>query len=190
MPVLNRSSMSNVHIKKIQATLRSGDGPVECLVFADDQPMLIRRLVDALSSTRAVIIPAPQSQWLEAGRSVADAAVWAMLEAGVDHLVLAGSSACRAPLHELPLVALAPRAEQRSIADALRGATEALRRAERLYAGQVDAVLATPEISARWTQGTLTVHGVFYRVESGVFAAYDPTKGSFCALVPSSPVAP
>ncbi|HMO83715.1 MAG TPA: hypothetical protein PKC18_02220 [Lacipirellulaceae bacterium] len=183
MSVVEAPATRSIYVKHILQRLRTGSEPVKFLVFADRQPALLSRVSAALNTSQSLIVPAAQPQWLLPDRSIADAAKWAVAEAGVDRLMIVGSSANRSPDDEFAEDIPFNLTAKRDIAELMRAANAATRRAEQFYAQQIRTILSTPGSSDGLAQGTLRFHGMFYRVESGVFAAYSPIDGPFRALV-------
>lgn len=181
MSLLASPATCNPHIHYVQAELKRRGCSVECLVFADNDPMLVSRLAEAMDAMEALIVPADQARWQDQAESLSEAATWAVLDAGVDWLVLVGNSTTQ---HELsPASQLVRTTVKRSAEDIVREANERSKRGERRYAAQVHALLSVPEISERLAAGTLRFHGLYHRAETGVFAAYNPADGSFRPLV-------
>lgn len=184
MVAFTKPQESNLHVQNLRQLVQQSDGPISCAVFADDDPVLLRQLSEAFKKESAAIIPAPQILWSGGEYALQEAAVWSIEEAAITCLVLVGNSGAGDGVSEPMLTAQAGlgEAEQGPLASARTAATKR-RVAEEYFSKHVEALLNIPEISVRLVRGSLTLHCLFYRAESGVFSAYDPWHGSFRALM-------
>lgn len=184
MVAFSKSSESNLHVQNLKQLVEQSERHISCAVFADDDPALLRQLSEAFKKESAAIIPAPQILWGGGEYALQEAVVWSIEEAAITCLVLVGNSATGGGVSEPTLTAQTglDEAAQGPLASARTAATKR-RLAEEHFTQQIQALLNTPEISVRLARGSLTLHCLFYRAESGIFSAYDPWDRSFRALI-------
>ncbi len=184
MIAFSKPQENNPHIIKLKHVIGRASSRISWAVFADDDPVLLRRLSQALKEESAAIVPAAQFQWDRDEDTLEDAVVWAIEELSVDTLVLVGNSAAGVTATEPILAGQAGAGEaEQGFLESVRAATKKRRLAEEHFLKQVQYLLAVPEISDRLTRESLDLHFLFYRAESGVFVAHDPRDGSFYALI-------
>lgn len=184
MIAFSEASESNLHLQRMKEVCSQMDLPISWVVFADDDPIMLRRLAGALRREAAVILPIPQALWEVEGALVMDAIHWLIGRRESCNLVLVGNSAAGVPVSE-PFVA--GQSVRREITEDL---FTQVQRAQRLkaqveehFARQVRSLLAVPEIDLALARGTLRMHALYYRAESGVFAVYDPRESTFRVLI-------
>jgi hypothetical protein len=184
MIAFSKPQATNLLIQDLQQAIQGAERPISCAVFADDDPAILRWLSEAFENESAAILPAPQNLWSRGGYAIQDAALWSVEELAITCLVLVGNSAAGDAVSEPILAGQADLGEaEQGLVASVRTAAKKRRKAEEYFAQQVQALLNMPEIRARLVRGSLTLHCLFYRAESGVFAAYDPQEGSFRELM-------
>ena len=168
MSTLNTPAVANRYVHSVREAIEARGGALGCVVLSDDDPTLLDRLAAAMDSTQTLVLPAPQASWSKGGSGALEALVWAVAEAAIDWIVLVGNSAARQPDAD-DGVFCRPGADA---AELVRTANERREQAQRRYAAEVNALLDKPGVRERVDEGALRLHTLYYRAESGVFAAY------------------
>lgn len=184
MIAFSEASESNLLIQRMKEVCLPTDVPISWVVLADDDPVMLRRLAGALQREAGVIFPIPQALWDAGDDLLKEAILWLVGERGIGNLVLVGNSAGGVAVSE-PIVAGQP-AWSESTDELITRVNRAQRlraQVEERFATQVNSLFATPEIEVAVARGTLRMHALYYRAESGVFAAYDPQASSFRVLI-------
>lgn len=184
MVAASKPRESNRLVQKLKKVVQQADRSISWAVFADDDPLMLQRLGEALRKESAAIIPAPQNLWSCGGDTLEDAVVWAIEELGISYVVLVGSSAAGVPVSD-PILAGRAAADEGEIKllASVRASERKRRLAEEDFSQQVYALVNVHEIGDRLVRGSLALHCLFYRAESGVFTAFDLRDGSFRALI-------
>jgi hypothetical protein len=184
MIAFSETSESNLHLQRLKEVCMQSDVPVSWVVFADDDPVMLRRLAAALQRESAVILPIPQALWEADGALLKDAILWLIGETGSCNLVLVGNSAAGVPVSEPFVAGQSVRREMtEDLFTQVQRAQRLKAQVEEHFARQISSLLAVPEIDLAVARGTLRMHALYYRAESGVFAAYDPRTRSFRVLI-------
>ncbi|QDV75570.1 hypothetical protein [Botrimarina mediterranea] len=184
MIAFSDASESNLHLQRLQEVCLQTNVPISWVVFADDDPVMLRRLAGALQRESAVILPIPQALWEADGDLLKDAILWLIKERRIANLALVGNSAAGVPVSD-PFVTgqSAPRETTEELFTQVQRAQRLKAQVENHFARQIHSLLAVPEIDLAVDGGVLRMHALYYRDESGVFAAYDPLTSSFRVLV-------
>ena len=184
MIAFSEASESNLYMQRMKEVCSQADVPISWAVFADDDPVMLRRLAGALQREAAVILPIPQYLWAAGDDLIKESILWISGERGIGDLVLVGNSAAGISVSE-PFVAGQParRENTEELITRVHRVQRLRAQIEENFAKQVSSLLATPEIVRAVARGTLRMHALYYRAESGVFAAYDPQTSSFCASI-------
>lgn len=184
MIAFSEASESNLHLQRMKEVCSQTDRPISWVVFADDDPAMLRRLAGALQRESAVIFPIPQALWEADGALLEDAILWLLGERGSCNVVLVGNSAAGVPVSEPFFAGQSVRIETtQDLFTQVQRAQSLKAQVEEHFARQVGSLLAVPEIDLAVARGTLRMHALYYRAESGVFAAYNPRACSFRALI-------
>ncbi|QDU89100.1 hypothetical protein Pla175_24860 [Pirellulimonas nuda] len=184
MVAASKPHEGNRLVQNLKKVVQQADRSITWAVFADDDPLMLRRLGEALGKESAAIIPAPQNLWSCGGHALEDAVVWAINELAVVSVVLVGSSAAGVPVSDPILAGRAAADESENTLLASVRASERKRRlAQEDFSQQVQSLVNVHEVGHRVARGSLALHCLFYRAESGVFTAFDPRDGSFRALI-------
>ncbi len=184
MIAVSNPRQSNRHVQRLKQAVSQSDKTPTWAVFADDNPVMLRQLTAALDKESAVILPVPQSLWDAADHLLEDAVVWSVEEAAVNTLVIVGNSTACIAQHEPVLAGTTALEEQQDcLLSRVRSFEQKQSQAEKYFSHQVQSLLALPQVSTRLAHGKLTIHCLYYRAESGVFAAYNPVSGAFRALI-------
>jgi carbonic anhydrase len=122
-------------------------------------------------------------------RDADDCAETPILDHAVEHfrvreIVICGHSMCSAlPTEQREVPLQAPRV------NGVDGLLQRMRRREELndrardhVIRQLNALESHPSVANAISMGNLTVHGLFYLVESGVFTRYDRESGQFATI--------
>lgn len=184
MIAFSDTSESNLHLQRLKEVCMLTDVPISWVVFADDDPIMLRRLAGALRREAAVILPIPQVLWDEDAALLEDAILWLIGERGIGNLVLVGNSGASASMSE-PFVTGQParRENPKELFTQVHRAQRLKAQVEEHFARQVSSLLAVPEIDLAVARGAMKMHALYYRAESGVFAVYDPRTSSFRVLI-------
>jgi hypothetical protein len=184
MIAFSEASESNLHLQRMKEACSQTEAPISWVVFADDEPVMLRRLAGALQREAAVILPIPQALWDAEDALLEDAILWLIRERGIGNLVLVGNSAAGVPVSE-PFVAGQPlrRESTEDLFAQVHRAQRLKAQVEEHFARQVASLLAVPEIDLAVARCTMKMHALYYRAESGVFAVYDPRTISFRVLI-------
>ncbi|QEG36122.1 hypothetical protein [Bythopirellula goksoeyrii] len=174
----------NRHIQDLKKVSQQADRQLSWVVFADDDPVMLRQLREALKKESAAIIPTPQYLWSGGEDTLKDAVLWSIEELPMTSLVLVGNSAAAVSVSEPMLSGQITAGEgENEILASVRVAERKRCLAAEHFSQQVQAMINVPEISGSLMTGSLALHCLFYRAESGVFAFYDPRDGSFRSLI-------
>lgn len=163
----------------IQQLISESGKSAEFLVLAHNNPTLLARLDDALADRPTVIVDVPQDQWQLDDGDLLGAIQWAAAEGGVEHVVLVGDSSAlqrSAGTWRTPTAGHDPVA----LANAANSSRQA---AQDEFQSQLTRLRSVPAIAEAVSQGKLSVTGLFFRAEAGVFAIYNEKTGSFELLV-------
>ncbi len=174
MPALKEAKVTNHLLHRVQDEIRQG-GAIDYLVFADDNPQLLRRLGDAMRAVQKQIVVVSQERWQAAGEEISEVAEWAVGEAGADWVVLVGSSAFRGAGEVIT--------DPGDAASVIKAANQRTLQAEQRFGDRVADFLSTPSLASRLQEGRLKFHCLYYRCESDTFASFNPVDGTFQALV-------
>lgn len=101
---------------------------------------------------------------------------WALDELGVVEVVLCGHSCCSDPREQDPAV------ERGDWIQRVRDRERMKDHARNHLIQQLASLKSLPAVSAAMRRDALSVHGLFYLTESGVFTVYDEHAGQFEAL--------
>lgn len=184
MIAFRQSDYTSLLIGQIEEANANAGGGLTTLVFAEDDPLLLGRLRSAMRNEAAVILPAPQASWVSDEGGVIDTVVWALGSTRVESLLLVGSSAAEGFASIEPAAADPPvGAAGGRLFDCVQDLQQKRLRAQQHFVEQADALAQTPEVQARLADGGLRLDGLFYRAESGVFAAYKPLSGKLQPLL-------
>lgn len=184
MIAFSETCESNLHLQRMKEVCSKTDLPISWVVFADDDPVMLRRLAGALQREAAVILPIPQALWDADDALLEDAILWLIGERGIGNLVLVGNSAAGASVSEPFVTGQSARRENpKELFTQVHRAQRLKAQVEEHFARQVGSLLAVPEIDLAVARGTLRIHALYYRAEIGVFAAYDPRTHSFRVLI-------
>lgn len=185
-PVLSKTT-PNAYIATLDFVLSEATHPIECLVVAHNDPKMLAALRTALANEGAVILEVSQDIWDLDGKQLSEAVEWMLEKTDLKQLVLVGHSLAGGPQSRASLAASASKnGGEDGYKKLLNGVylnnTRNHAAQERL-AMQVQRMSRIPCVASRYTAGELSVHGLLYRVESGVFLAYDTNHDEFRPLV-------
>jgi carbonic anhydrase len=177
----------NPHISALETALADAKKTIEFLVIAHNDPEMLSALSSAFAGESAVVLEISQNVWDFEGNQLPEAIEWALEVFDIRHLVLAGHTLAGGPLSRGSLTASATnKSEQDSYGKLIAGArfnNVRNRPAKDRLALQVKQLLELPIVKNRCRNGELSVYGLLYRAESGLFMAYDTNQDTFKPLV-------
>lgn len=183
------SATSNPHIAALETVFTDVTKPVEWLVIAHNDPQMLRSLSSALTGESAAVLQVSQDTWDFEDGNLAEAIEWALQQDHLKNVLLAGSSQAGGSESRASLVSSkTPQGGKDGYARLLAGVhfnNARNRAAQERFAGHVQRMSQIPVVHNRLSNGELAVYGLFYRTDSGLFAAYDAEAGTFRALVAS-----
>lgn len=174
-------NLDNPHINALQAHFDTADEKVEWLVIAHNESSMLSSLATALSGQAAVILEVPQETWNFEDGPLAEAIEWALEEAGVQHIILAGNSQAGTPGRVSavsPCEGPAPTGYDRLLAGVQHSSVHH-QNAQQQFANQTQKLWQSNAIQLRRNDHDVTMFGLFYRCEDGLFLAYDPGSEQF-----------
>ena len=191
MITLERTTSDNRHIKSLQSLLENSPTPINWLVIAHNDHQMIDSLSSALSGESAAILRIPQDPWDFAEEELLELIEWALQQGELKHLVLLGhSNATETPVavslaSPLPEGDCDPAEHEigNRLLDGVRRSTARTQQARKMFADKMQQLSEIPVIHNRWTNDELSLYGLFYQGDSGVFLAYDLEQKNFHPLL-------
>lgn len=167
---------SNCYLNALQKVIDEVTNPIECLVIADRDPQLIRSLSASLDDEKTAFLNVAQEYWDFSDQEFADAIEWILQQGTITNVVLAGTS----QMVRDKITALSTRSDSlkaevgyNKLLAGVERQNIRNREAASWFVSQVQELLRVPAIYKYWSEKQLQVHGLFYRVESGLFLAYN-----------------
>ncbi|WP_149499716.1 carbonic anhydrase [Roseiconus lacunae] len=187
---------NNPYLGDLKETLLAADRPIQWLVIADDDPAMLRALQVALQGETAATLKKSWDLPIERDNHLRTSIEWSLRNSSIKNVLLVGHSeaigaACQSVLAKSP--SEGPRLNLQQ--DAHPNASPLLDRinrnnarqqaAMRSYAEQFGLFAKIPTVKQRAASGDLTLYGLYYRAESGVFLAYDVIENRYRPLMES-----
>jgi len=177
----------NPYITAVEAALHGETTPAQWLAIVHNDSRLKSTLPADWAGASAALLPVSQDHWdFRPEGQLAEAITWALQQGEIDSLLLVGSSQVGGAI--LPSLCAAPGTKSavalgygRLLAGTARRQAQN-RHAQERFADQFEQLLQIRGVQIRSREGSLTVHGLFYRDESGLFLAFDPENRTFRAL--------
>lgn len=178
---------TNPHIAALETLFAEATMPIEWLVIAHNDSLMLRSLSSALAGEAAAVLEVSQHEWDFEGEQLPETIEWALQQGQLKHLMLVGNSQAGGPSSRASLVASEETGGNESGCAKLLAGVERnharTRDAQQRFASHVQQMLQIPVVHHRWSSGELAVYGLFYRADSGLFLAYDMNANSFHALL-------
>lgn len=154
--------------------------PIECLVVAHNNPVLVNRLEDAFGDERTLLLEVAQGQWDLEGGELKDAISWAVQNGGIKYLIVVGDSSASLRNHRQPVT------DMRNPIELALAASTCREAALEAFQHEVNQLCQADEVSKLLSAGDLEITALFYREEAGVFSLYDEKTNSLQLLSSSS----
>lgn len=190
MSTVTQTIHGNVHLTAIQAAFSEATSQVEWLVIAHNDSHLIKSLHEALAGTSAAVLEVSQDRWDFTGSDLPEAIQWALDQGGVSNLVLVGHAHAGGADARLSFVEpgspegdAADHSGYRRLVGGVQRSGQHNRSAQNRFAEQLKQLQELPAANSRQQDGELSVYGLFYRDESGLFLLYDAENDSFHPLL-------
>ena len=177
---------SNPHIAALEPILHEAAKPIEYLIIAHNDPLMLQTLCSALGGTSAAILEASQDTWKLSEGDLPEMIEWALQRGEIKHLLLVGHSQAGGSESRASLAATVSADAEPGYAKLLANVKRQNARnqqARQSFASQVQQMSQIPAVHTLWASDELAVHGLFYRSESGLFVIYDPNEDSFRPLM-------
>ncbi|TWT78358.1 Carbonic anhydrase [Posidoniimonas polymericola] len=173
----------NPHAAALEAAIAESARPIECLVVAHNDPKMLSDLTAALDGEAAVVLEASQDVWDFDGEHLPTAIAWAVEQTGLHQVVLVGHTLAGGRQSRASLAAAASRDSYQTLLSGVQQSNTRILAAQERFALQVQQLLQVPQVANRCSSRELSVHGLLYRAESGVFLAYDAGRDTFRPLL-------
>jgi carbonic anhydrase len=177
------STFENLHIAALEAALRQAKSDVQWFVIAHDDPRLVNTVLSAMAGQSAAVLQIPQDRWDFRSEEYIETVEWTLERSQIRNLVLVGSSQAAGTVSRASLVS--PKTTAGGYEKLLAGTRRQcshVREREAALAQHLQQMLQIPVVHDRWRENELAVHGLLYRVESGLFLTYDLVTGTYRPL--------
>lgn len=189
MSTVLSTTSSNSYIESLEEALSKSVNPVNCLILAHNDSKMIRSLFPALQDENAAMLQASQLLWNSSEGDVAQAIEWALQETKIETLVIVGHSQAEAENHSAMLrdatteTADNSQSSNSELLTALQQHNSRNKYAQKRFADNFRNLINTSVIQSKLSSKELTVYGLYYQEESGVFSTYNPHLDQFTPLV-------
>lgn len=169
------SASSNPHINTLEQLLATSYRLPEWLIITHDDLRMVRSLSAAVDGKGAAMLRIPQESW--DFRLLGEAIQWAMAHGTITDIVLAAHSQAYSTAELPPSMGagMEPAAfrdgYERLIDGVQRHQLEMVAAASR-FSLQMRQLSEIPAVADRVASSDLTLHGLMYRADSGLFLAY------------------
>jgi carbonic anhydrase len=180
---------ANSYIEQLDAVFSEASKPCEYLIIAHNDSRILQSLARVLPGESAAVLEVPQDTWEHQWRQLSETIEWALQQGKIKHVVLVGHSQPGGPASRAALLTAETGGQSTRqssydcLLDRVRQANARNQDAQQRFASHVQAMSQIPVVHNRWVNDELAVHGLFYRVESRLFLAYDPDEDRFRPLI-------
>ncbi len=177
-----------------QQIAEAGQSQIDWLVVAHDDTRMLHELEKAFANQSLAVVAIPQSYWAMNEETADEMLALAVNELQVNGILLVGHSQGGTPNTR---IRVSPHANgdrtasqpATSLMDRIRLAQEHVGRCEQHFAQQLELVGQQDSVAKSLADEKLTLQGLFYRAESGVFCVFNSQTQSFRALIPQECIA-
>ncbi|MFK8111908.1 MAG: carbonic anhydrase [Rubripirellula sp.] len=177
----------NKHIESLETAFAESAATVDWLVIAHSDALMLRCLASALSGESAAVLALPQPVWEFDGGEFTGAIEWAIQQGNIKNLLLVGHSQAGGTTSRVSIVSSdakqTPQNDYGKLLASVGKKNEENQIARSEFASQVQEFCQIPGVRQQQADGELTVHGLFYCAESGLFLAYEAETGKYRALM-------
>lgn len=176
----------NSYVAALSKIFDEATTPIRWLVISHNDPQMIRSLSASMANEAVAFLHLSQDTWNFDDDEFIDAIHWALEQDSITNIVLAGSSQAAGSDISVSMTQPDLRQAENGYAKLLAGVklqNTRNREASRMFGSQAKQFLQIPVVHNARTKEQLQVHGLFYRVESGLFLAFDFEASEFRPLV-------
>jgi len=188
--IKSASDSNNVYIDRLQAQLTNVDASIDYLVIAHPDQAMLRALQGAFSDSTMAVVTLPQDSWAMDDKTQQEIVQWAVNELNVRGVLLVGHSQGGTPNDLVclmnagqPSQPVEPVNRVASLFERARQSHARVAQCESHFASQLEKLRNQPAIVARGLRDSALIQGLFYRVEGGLFCAFNPETQSFAGLI-------
>jgi len=179
------NTSTNSHIALLESVFAQAKTPVEWLVIAHNDSRMIQSLSASMTGESVAILELSQDLWATEEQELVETIEWALQQGSVGNLLFAGHSQPGGSKSRASLVDEGGKTQSSygRLLAGVRRSNAQIQNAQQKIAAQVQRMSQVPVVHSRWVNAELTIYGLFYRAEDGVFLAYDADNDKFRPLV-------
>lgn len=180
---------ANAYIENLKAQLdQVGSRKLDYLVIAHPDQRMLSQLQLAFEKSSVAVISVPQNCWVMDDDNMFELVNFALNETSAKRVLLVGSSQGGTPDEAVQVcpsgkVAAESQGSRLSLIERLNLAQACTRKNEAHFIEELQCLRNNVSLHNDRVASPDLVQGIFYRVESGVFCAYDCDNNEFHALI-------